>query len=83
MAFIKTPNVYDPATFDAIESGELKLQPGQWIRCGADNDHAAMWIGRNPQSGVMYAAHWQGSRARTLARYHDLKAAVSDRIKSA
>lgn len=80
MAFIKTPNLYDPATHNAIESGQLRLQPGQWIRCGADNDHAAMWVGINRESGTMYAAHWQGSAARTRARYHALKAATADRV---
>lgn len=77
---IKTPNVWDPVIHSALTNGALRLQPGQWVRCGADNDHAAIWVGINPRSKVMYVAHWKGSRAATLRQYHNLKAAVAGSI---
>lgn len=80
MSFCRTLNLYDPVIFSAIQTGVLRPQPGQWIRCGENNPHAAMWIGINRKSGTLYAAHWQGSRAATLRRYHSLKAAVAGRV---
>lgn len=80
MAFCKTLNVWDPAIRSAIDAGVLNPQPAQWVRCGDDNDHAALWVGRNPKSGTIYIAHWQGSREATLRRYHDLKQVITGRL---
>lgn len=83
MAFCKTLNIWDESIRSAIDAGILTPQPGQWVRCGANNDHAALWVGRNRASGTIYVAHWQGSRAATLARYHALKAATTSRRRAA
>jgi hypothetical protein len=80
MAFTKTLNVWDPVIRSALDAGTLRPQPAQWVRCGADNDHAALWVGMNRKSGTIYIAHWQGSMAATRERYHTLKAAVAGRL---
>lgn len=32
--FIKTPDLWDSETYRRLETGELKLQRGQWVYCG-------------------------------------------------
>ena len=79
MRYIKTVNLWDPAIHEALEQGNLKLQNGQWIYAGR-KDHKSRYVGINPESKTIYAAHWQGSGAATLDRYNTLRAAVKDRI---
>ena len=36
MRFQKTINLWEHGIQDKILSGEIKLQPGQWVLCGSD-----------------------------------------------
>jgi len=76
MTFLPTIDLWDNYSQAALRSGALRLQPGQWVRCGAGNDHAAMFAGVT-RGGSIYVAHWQGSRKATLARYHHLREVLS------
>jgi hypothetical protein len=79
MKYIKTPDLWDQSTFDAITKGNLKLQSGQWVYAGR-KDHPSRFVGINKKSGTIYAAHWQGNGAATLRRYHVLREAVKGSI---
>lgn len=74
--YIKTPDLWDIDTHNAVVSGELKLQSGQWIYAGR-RDHKSRFIGVNKESGTIYAAHWQGNSAATTQRYNDMRKAVA------
>lgn len=54
--FIKTPNVWKVQTQLAIESGEIVLQPGQWVYCGFTNVKSR-FVSFNPVSKTMNIAH--------------------------
>ena len=79
MKYIKTPDLWDASTSDALRQGNLKLQSGQWVYAGR-KDHPSRFVGINKKSGTIYAAHWQGNGAATLRRYNDLREAVAGRI---
>jgi len=34
MKYLPTLNLWDPAVGTAVATGRLRLQPGQWVRCG-------------------------------------------------
>lgn len=34
MLFLPTINLWDAATQDAVRSGQIRLQVGQWVQCG-------------------------------------------------
>ena len=63
MRYTKTLNVWAEGVQEAIASGAIKLQRGQWLRCGVDNKpcrFVAVTAG-----GTLHVVHWQGTPART------------------
>lgn len=51
-----------------VLSGELKLQCGQWVKCGSRK--LSRFV---KTTGVsLWVAHWQGTPADTLARFKQL-----------
>ena len=58
MKFIKTPDLYDPQTRADFDSGKLKLQVGQWIRCGSE--HLSRFV-KVTDSGSIWAVHPRGA----------------------
>ena len=36
MKYLPTINLWDPAIAAALLNNQLKLQPGQWVKCGGD-----------------------------------------------
>jgi hypothetical protein len=52
--YIKAIDVW--AYGDAIMSGQLKLQPGQWVKLGPDNDKLSRFYKANP--GHITAFHY-------------------------
>lgn len=58
MKFKKALNLWAGNNIERLISGELILQPGQWVFCG--NSKASRFCGVTP-SGVIVAAHPQGS----------------------
>lgn len=63
--FIKTPNLWDLETAQAIESGELVLQVGQWVKCGSDGVVSRFVSFRN---GVYNVIH-QNNRQNFMKRF--------------
>lgn len=53
--FIKTPDLWDIKTVRKIKSGELVLQPGQWVRCG--DKKLSRFVRFNPASKTFNVAH--------------------------
>lgn len=52
MKFLPALNLWDHATQQAVISGQIKLQTGQWVRCGSDRlsrfvmvtDYGSLWV---------------------------------------
>lgn len=68
MIYLKTVNLWDRATHNAIKTGQLKLQRGQWVQCGSGKK--SRWVGI--KKGIMWAAHWQGDSKATNRRFKTL-----------
>ena len=58
MKFLPTINVYAPGIIDAIQAGQLTLQTGQWIKCGATSK-SSRWCGITA-TGTLVATHPEG-----------------------
>lgn len=58
MAFLKTINVWADGVQADIMSGKLKIQTGQWLRCGTTGKRCR-YVGHTERS--INAVHWQGS----------------------
>ena len=68
MKFVPTVNMWDPAIAVLVRDGRLKLQVGQWIRCGSEKrsrivtvtDAGTVWaIHPRKERGAQYR-HWLG-----------------------
>ena len=44
MRYLKTLNIWDASIQDAIRSGQIKLQVGQWLTCGTNNKHKCRFV---------------------------------------
>lgn len=69
MRFKKTLNLYATGVQDAITSGNIKLQRGQWLRCGSEG-RRCRFVRVNPGSGTLWVTHWQGSPSATQAHFN-------------
>lgn len=67
MLYLPAIDLWNTATIKAIESGQLKLQRGQWVKCGSDK--LGRYVGTK---GSHWVAHWQGSKEATNKRFKDL-----------
>ena len=56
MRFVATLNLWDAGTITAIQNGQLRLQPGQWVKCG--NERPSRLV-RISDSGTVWAIHPQ------------------------
>lgn len=70
MKYLPTIDLWNPAVSAALRSGQLKLQPGQWVKCGGDKP--SRFAGCTPRTTV--AAHPNGGtisreRFRSLRSY--------------
>lgn len=63
MKFIKTLNLWDASIERAIKSGKIKLQVGQWLICGLNNDKRCRYVSHNKHT--ITVTHWQGSSKAT------------------
>lgn len=68
MKFLPTVNLWDAATQAAVLNGTLRLQCGQWVRCGSQRPSRFV---RTTGTSI-WAAHWQGSGTATRARFRAL-----------
>ena len=57
MKYIKTPDLWDPETRADFDSGKLKLQVGQWVRCGSP--HLSRFV-KVTEGGSIWAVHPEG-----------------------
>lgn len=68
MKFRKAINIYEGDRLQRLEDGRLKLQVGQWIRCG--QGPCSRWCGVT-NSGTLVAAHPQGKEGVTNEHFQN------------
>ena len=61
MRYIKTVDLWDHNTAHMVRTGQLRLQAGQWVRCGQEQPSRFVKI---QDSGVIVAAHPQDGNTR-------------------
>ena len=82
MKFQKSVNVWADGVTTAITEGTLKLQRGQWVRCGENARHPARFVGVTA-GGSIWIAHWQGNSAATVKRFKTMCDAMQTRERHA
>ena len=70
MKFIKPIDLWTHG--EAVLKGQIKLQRGQWVKCGND---MARFVGIS-KGRTLWVAHNQGNSKDTLQRFKDLCAAI-------
>ena len=65
MQFIKPIDLWIHG--DAVISGQIKLQRGQWVKCGSQ---LSRYVG--VKNRCLWVAHSQGNKADTKKRFLDL-----------
>lgn len=70
MRYLPTIDVHEKATQQAIVSGQIKLQPGQWVACS--NSRKSRYVGVT-SGGAVLLAHYNGSPEAQRQRFNDLK----------
>ena len=72
MKYTKPLNLWAEGVQEGIANGTIKLQRGQWLRCGTNNRPCRLV--EIMASGTLHLIHWQGSAAQTS---HCFKVAVN------
>lgn len=72
MRYLPTIDLWNPALNAAVRSGQLKLQSGQWVKCGSEK--LSRFV--KASSTSIWAVHWQGSGKATLRQYLSLNESV-------
>ena len=67
MKYITTLNVWDNSIKKAIETGQIKLQRGQWLCCGTEGKRCR-YVGLTSGKSI-WVTHWQGSPEKTNAKF--------------
>ena len=67
MKYITTLNVWDNSIKKAIETGQIKLQRGLWLRCGTEGKRCR-YVGLTSGKSI-WVTHWQGSPEKTNAKF--------------
>ena len=65
MRYLPTLDLWNSGIHSALVSGQLKLQSGQWVRCGEGK--LSRFIGIS--NGVINAVHWSGSGRSTNRKF--------------
>lgn len=73
MKYLPTVDLWSPAIASAVRSGQLKLQPGQWVRCGQARLSRFVKTTRH----TVWAVHPQGAAGVSNTRFKALLAAAS------
>ena len=68
MRYRSAVNVYEGDILSRLISGELVLQVGQWIRCGAGP--CSRWCGVT-NAGTLVAAHPKGAGGVSASRFRE------------
>lgn len=74
MKYLPTIDLWNPAISSAVRTGQIKLQVGQWVKCGSEKK--SRFVCKQPKSGTIWAAHWQGNGKETLKRFKTLHKAA-------
>jgi hypothetical protein len=74
MKYIATLNLWDSQIKQAIERGQIKLQRGQWLRCGTEGKRCRFVGVLNNESVVsgskkIWVTHWQGTAKATAEKF--------------
>ncbi len=77
MRYLPTINLWADGIQTAMANGQLKLQPGQWVRCGETGERAR-YAGTS-KGGALYVAHHNGSNQARHERFKDLLEALRKR----
>ena len=81
MTYLPTLDLWDTATGNAVRSGQIKLQVGQWVRCGSD--HLSRFV-KVTDSGTIWAVHPRGAAGIETRHFSDIvKAWTQPRLTSA
>ena len=75
MMYIKPLNMWDNATQKAVISGQIKLQAGQWVRCGSGRLSRFICV----RNKTLWLAHWQGTTRATEKKFQSLLQASKGR----
>jgi hypothetical protein len=69
MKYLPTIDLWNPALNNAVRTGQLKLQTGQWVKCGNDKKSRFICV---KKGGTIWASHWQGDSKSTTKRFKTL-----------
>lgn len=72
MRYLPTLDLWDNAIQTAVLHGQIKLQRGQWVRCGSAK--LSRFVRNTGRS--LWVAHPQGTPSETRQRFLDLTAAA-------
>jgi hypothetical protein len=67
MKYSKVLNLWQEGVQEDIVSGQIKLQRGQWLRCG-ESDKPCRYVGLS-RSNSIWVTHWQGNSKATLEKF--------------
>lgn len=68
MRFLPVVDLWNPAINEAVSRGQMKLQKGQWVRCGSDK--LSRWVGLS-HGGSLWAVHPDGNGGVSRARFSE------------
>ena len=77
MKYLPTLNIWKPSIHNAIRNGQIKLQRGQWLRCGSSGKRCRFVGFLNDRS--LWVTHWQGSSTATNNHFLNCVDAYTER----
>jgi len=79
MKFVPTVNMWDPAISVLVRDGRLKLQVGQWIRCGNEKRSRIVTITRR---GTVWAIHPYEKKGAQYKQWLEIVRALREQPKA-
>lgn len=70
MRYLPTIDLWNHAFHNALLTGQIKLLPGQWVKCGSEKK--SRFVCLTPGARSIWAAHWQGNGKASLERFKAL-----------
>ena len=67
MKYISTLDIWSPQIQEAIERGQIKLQRGQWLRCGSAGKRCRFV--EVSKAGNIHVTHWKQTARETNRRF--------------
>ena len=69
MKYLPTLNLWNPAIQEAIKSGQIKLQRGQWVQCGSGPKSRYIGLSGGGTLWVVHPDHQQNGKARLSVQW--------------